>query len=147
MTRSECIDWKDLEMHLDSLFTSDCDPYQAGAAVLLSKSAKEVTQDEREVVKLVFMRILLRRSEKEQTLRRAADMFHEIGSAISSENLLGKPRVNAVIAEKLRGNVRSREELQKIAADGFELCVRALAEMGAKDVTFRECAEKDMEER
>ena len=112
MTRSANIDWSALEQHLDSLFTADCDPYQAGAAVLLSKSTKEVTQDEREVVKLVFMRILMRRTEKEQTLRRAADMFHEIVSAISSDNLLDKPRVNSVIAEKLRGNVRSREQLR-----------------------------------
>ena len=26
-----------------------------------------------------------------------------------------------------------------LAAEGFELCVRALAEMGAKDVTIHEC--------
>jgi len=137
------------EKRLDELFSSDCDPYQAGAAALLDKEPEAITQDERDVVKRVFMRMLRRRVTRhdgeEQVFRRASGIFHEIVSAISSEDILAEPRVNAVIQEKLQKKLRSREQLRSIACDGFELCVRALAEMGAADVTIHECSERDME--
>jgi hypothetical protein len=79
----------------------------------------------------------------EQALRRAADLFHEIAAAIGSEDRLASCR-NTIVAEKLRGNVRSREQLQRVAADGFELCVRALAALGAPDVTIHECGERQL---
>lgn len=68
-------------------------------------------------------------------------MFHEILSALASEDLLAGCR-NAVVQDKLRDSLRSRDQLKKIAADGFELCVRALAQMGAPDVTIHECGEQ-----
>ena len=79
----------------------------------------------------------------EQALRHAADLFHEIVAAIVSEDRLTSCR-NAIVTEKLRGNVRSREQLQRVAADGFELCVRALAALGAPDVTIHECGERQL---
>lgn len=50
-----------LEQRLDALFTAACDPYQAGAAALFGKSSDAITQDERDIVKRVFMRIAVRR--------------------------------------------------------------------------------------
>lgn len=73
-----------------------------------------------------------------QALRDAADRFHEIGMAISAETL--SPN-NAILAEKIRENRRTPAQLSRIAADGFELCVRALGAMGASDVTIHECGE------
>lgn len=78
----------------------------------------------------------------DQILRRASDLFAEIGSALSAEALLGNARTVAVtdkIREKLTQNLRTSDQLRKIAATGFELCVRALAERGASDVTIHEC--------
>jgi len=81
----------------------------------------------------------------EETLRGAADMFHEIVSAITAQDLLANPR-NARAQEMLRDKLRSPDQLRKIAADGFELCVRALAQMGASDVTIHECGKGAIEE-
>lgn len=72
-------------------------------------------------------------------------MFHEIVSAFSSEDLLADCK-NAVVAEKLRDNLRTRDQIRRIAADGFELCVRALAKMGAPGVTIHECSEQALGE-
>ena len=77
-------------------------------------------------------------SESEQALRRASEMFHEILSAISSKDLLAGCQ-NSVVVEKLKENLRTRDQIRKIAADGFEVCVLALSEMGAPDVTIHEC--------
>lgn len=80
----------------------------------------------------------------EQTLRQAADKFHAILSTLASRRLLATERpLTAPLREKLEGN--SVRDPEKLAADGFELCVRALAKMGAPDVTIRECGERDME--
>lgn len=72
-------------------------------------------------------------------------MFHEVVSALSAEDLLAGCR-NAVVAEKLRENLRTRDQIRRIASDGFELCVRALAEMGAADVTIHECGKSALGE-
>lgn len=84
-------------------------------------------------------------ARSEHALRGAADMFHEIVSAFSAEDLNADCR-NAIIATTLRENLRSRDQLRRIAADGFELCVRALAAAGAPDVTIHECGERALEE-
>jgi hypothetical protein len=81
----------------------------------------------------------------EHALRGAADMFHEIVSAFYSEDLLADRR-NAIIEEKLRESLRSRDQLRRVAVNGFELCVRALAEMGASDVTIHECGKQALGE-
>lgn len=135
------VDWTALERKLAVLFAPSCDPYRAGAAALLSKEPPLVSQAERDIVKRVYMRIAAQRGESEQVARRAADMFHEILSALSAEDLVADTR-NAIMAEKLREHVRSRDQLKKLAGDGFELCVRSLAAMGAPDVTIHECGEQ-----
>jgi hypothetical protein len=75
----------------------------------------------------------------ERALRRAADMFHEIVSAHSVKKILTRP-VPEAMGEKLRGSLRSDDQICEIAADGFELCARALAELGAADVAIHECS-------
>jgi hypothetical protein len=134
---------------LDTLFVAGCDPYKVAAVVLLGKPSEAVTQDDRDFVKRVFMHVAARRDEivrgeNEKPLRQAADMFHEIGSALSVEEILGDAH-NANMTEKLREslreNLRSPDQLRKVATDGFELCVRALADVGAVDVTIHECGE------
>lgn len=77
-------------------------------------------------------------TSSEQALRRASEMFHEIMSAISSKDLLVNCQ-NTVVAEKLKQNLRSRDQIRKIATDGFEVCVLALSALGAPDVTIHEC--------
>ena len=83
----------------------------------------------------------------DQTLRRASEMFHEIVSAFSSEDLLAGCRNSAAVAETLRKNLRTRDQIRRIAADGFELCVRTLAQVGAPDVTVHECGDRALGEQ
>jgi hypothetical protein len=45
------------EARLVELFTPGCDPYRAGAAALFDKKPEAVTQDDRDAVKRVYMRI------------------------------------------------------------------------------------------
>jgi hypothetical protein len=82
----------------------------------------------------------------DQALRDAADRFHEIVSAIAAKDLLADTR-NAKIADSLREKLRSRDQIKKIAVDGFESCVRALAAMGAPDVTIHECGDHALGEQ
>ena len=140
------IDWN-LERRLDTLFAPGSDPYTVGAAILFDKPADTVSQDDRHLVKVVFMRMAARRGylAGEPSLRSAADMFHEVGSPLAAEDLLVDMR-NAKIADSLRKNLRTRDQIKKIATDGFELCVRALADMGAADVTIHECGKQALGE-
>jgi hypothetical protein len=59
------------EAQLDALFMPGCDPYRVGAAALFSKDPQAVTQEERDALKRVFMRILVRRREGEAADRMA----------------------------------------------------------------------------
>lgn len=131
------------EQQLDELFPAGCDPYAAATTALFGKAIGlfgqpegTVPQELRDFVKRVFMRVAARRDEP--TLRRAASLFHEVGSSISADALLPTCH-NEVLAAKMRGNQRSPDQIKKLTADGFELCVIALANMGAKDVTIHEC--------
>ena len=81
----------------------------------------------------------------DQALRDAADRFHEIVAALAAKDLLADAR-NAKIEDRLRESLRSRDQIKKIASDGFELCVRALAGMGASDVTIHECGKQALGE-
>ena len=137
-----------LERRLDTLFAPGCDPYAVGAAILFDKPADTVSQDDRYLIKMVFMHMAARRGylAGEPSLRSAADMFHEVGSALAAEDLLVDVR-NAKIADSLRKNLRTRDQIKKISSDGFESCVRALAGMGAADVTIHECGEKSLGEQ
>jgi hypothetical protein len=79
-----------------------------------------------------------------QALRQAADKFHKILSTLSSRRMLANDRPLTVpIREMLEAN--SVRDPEKLAADGFELCVRALADLGAPDVMIHECGEQDLE--
>jgi hypothetical protein len=73
------------------------------------------------------------------------DMFHEVGSAISAADLVANCR-NPMLANKLREKLRTSAQIKKITADGFELCIRALASMGATDVTIHECGKSALGE-
>lgn len=141
-------DWSAFEQRLDALFARGGDPYRAGAVALFDKPLDAITQDDRDIVKSVVLRVLKTRSDfvsELEVLRRASNLFHEIGSAISAESLIVDVR-NAILADKLRENLRSSDQIRKIATDGFELCVRALAAAGATDVTIHECGSRDFDE-
>lgn len=128
MTDRAAVDWTAFEKRLDDLFTTGCDPYQAGAAALFIKAPEAITQDDRDLVKRVFMRIAAARGKDlEQPLRDAADLFHEIGSALAAEDLIADCR-NAVLADKLRENLRTRVQLGNVASSGFELCTRGFSQ-------------------
>ena len=136
------------ERRLNALFAPGCDPYKVGASILFDKPADEISQDDRYLMKMVFMHMAARRGylAGEPSLRRAADLFHEVGSALAAEELLVDVH-NVKIADSLRENLRTHDQIKKIATGGFELCVRALAEMGATDVTIHECGEKALGEQ
>jgi len=126
------------DVQLAALFPAGCDPYKAAAQALFGET--DPPEDLRDLIKRVFMHVADRRGylRSEQTLGRASELFHEIGSAIAADDLLPTCK-NEVLAAKLRENMRSRDQIKKITADGFELCVLALANMGAKNVTVHEC--------
>jgi hypothetical protein len=129
------------EKQIDALFARESDPYWAGVAALFGKPVDAVTLDERDLVKRVFLRILKRRSDyvsEVEVLQRVSGMFHEIMSAISSKDLLARCQ-NAVVTEKLKENLRTEDQIRKIAANGFEACVMALSVAGAPDVMIHEC--------
>jgi hypothetical protein len=75
----------------------------------------------------------------EKALRDAAAKFHEILSAIAADRFLVNFTGPAQMLKALRANHRSPDQLDEIAASGFELCVEALAAMGASDVSIHNC--------
>jgi hypothetical protein len=83
----------------------------------------------------------------EEALRAAADAFHKIVADLSVRRLLAREghKMPQLMHDSLVGKMLDPAEVVKIAADGFELCVRALAATGASDVTIHECSEHDME--
>ena len=138
---------------LDTLFVAGCDPYRVAASVLLDKPSEAVSQNDRDIVKRVFMHVAARRAEftraeRETPLRQAADMFHEIGAAYEARRLLDREehKMPQAMYDSITGKLRTPAVLTKIAAEGFELCVRALAEMGATDVTIHECGKQALGE-
>jgi hypothetical protein len=54
----------------------------------------------------------------------AAELFHEIGSAIAAQTLITDVR-NAKLAESLRENLRSTDQLRVLASRGYSLCMGA----------------------
>jgi hypothetical protein len=84
---------------------------------------------------------------QEQSLRDAADLFHKIVSGVASARLIAAEghKMPQGMYDSIAAAVLTNEAIEQIAADGFELCVRALAAMGAKDVSIHECGKKDME--
>jgi len=141
-------DGSEREKQIEALFERQSDPYRAGAAAIFDKVADAVTPEERDLVKRVFLRVLKRRPEyvsEIEVLRRASEMFHEIVSSISSKDLLANCK-NSIVAEKLKENLRTRDQIRKIAAEGFDVCVRALSVAGAPGVTIHECGDSALGE-
>jgi hypothetical protein len=85
---------------------------------------------------------------QEQILRRAGSLFHEILAALSTKRLLDRTqhKMPQPMYDGLVKNLKDPEVLERLAADGFELCTRALAAMGATDVSIHECGAADIEE-
>jgi hypothetical protein len=83
----------------------------------------------------------------EDALRAASTAFHKIVADHSVRRLLAREghKMPQLMHDSLVGKLLDPSEAQKIAADGFEICVRALAAMGAKDVSIHECTEHDLE--
>jgi hypothetical protein len=81
----------------------------------------------------------MKANDREQVLRDAADRFHRILSALESRRLIARGVKNAVLHSAIAAKVIPDEEISRVAADGFEACVRALHDMSASDVTIREC--------
>ena len=83
----------------------------------------------------------------EAALRSAAAAFHKIVSDHGARSLLDREghKMPQVMHDDLVGKLLEPTEVAKIAADGFETCVRALAAMGADDVAIHECREGDLE--
>lgn len=129
------------EQQLDGLFAAGADPYGAAAAAMLDKPLANVTQEERDLIKRVFLRVQDRSTDWiKEALGRSASLFHEVGSALSVEKLLMGVS-NPILVQKLGEGSRTSDQLRARAAEGFELCVRALAKLGAPDVTIHECGE------
>ena len=77
----------------------------------------------------------------EAALREASGLFHQILSAIAAKRLLDREghKMSQPIFDGLVTKLMEPEAIERLAADGFETCVRVLAAMGAKDVTIHEC--------
>jgi len=68
-----------------------------------------------------------------------ADRFHKIlGFATGQKILSSHPFLTPTMREHIV-NEQMGVEIDKLAADGFEQCVRALVELGAPDVSIHEC--------
>ena len=83
----------------------------------------------------------------EDALRAAADAFHKIVSDHGARKLLKREghKMPTPMYDSLVGKLLDPSQVDKIAADGFEICVRGLAAMGASDVSIHECGARDLE--
>jgi hypothetical protein len=93
------------------------------------------------------MRVISAAPETEVALREASDLFHKILSAIAARRLLD--REGHKMPDRLRQGIVDKllepEAIERLAADGFEVCVRALVTIGAKDVSIHECSPTEEE--
>jgi hypothetical protein len=85
--------------------------------------------------------VLVNDPSTEVALREASDLFHKILSAIAAKRLLDREghKMPQPIYESMVAKLLEPEAIERLAADGFEVCVRALAALGAKDVSIHEC--------
>jgi len=85
----------------------------------------------------------------EQALRKAADLFHEIVAASEARRLLDQEgyKLPQGMYDDFTRKLRTSPEIMKIATDGFERCVLALAEMGAADVAIHSCGAQALDEQ
>lgn len=80
----------------------------------------------------------------DDALRAASDLFHKIMASFSAERLLAR-KMTQPMRDALTPQILTPEKLEQLAADGFEICVRALAARGAPDVSIHECNPKEHE--
>jgi hypothetical protein len=85
----------------------------------------------------------------EIALREASGLFHQILSAIAAKRLLDREghKMPQPIYDGIVAKLMEPGAIERICADGFEKCVRALAALGAKDVTIYECNSTEEEHR
>jgi hypothetical protein len=83
----------------------------------------------------------------EDALRAAADIFHKIVSDHGARELLDREghKMPQLMYDSMTSKLLDPAEVDKLAAEGFEICVRALGALGATDVSIHECTEHDLE--
>lgn len=74
-----------------------------------------------------------------KTLDSVATQFHRIAMALQARELLGRGVANEVLRAEIEKQQLTDNEIASLCADGFEACVRALASLGADDVSIHEC--------
>lgn len=84
----------------------------------------------------------------DQALRDAADAFHKILAAHSAQRLIDRDgaKMQQPMYDEFITRLLKSSQIERICADGFERCVRALATIGAAGVTIHECDARDLEE-
>lgn len=85
--------------------------------------------------------VLTQISNIDQILRDLSEKFHKILGNMSSRRLIDNQgyKMPQVMYDGLHKQFLTNQEIEKLCADGFEACVRALAAMGATDVSIHEC--------
>lgn len=83
----------------------------------------------------------------EDALRAAADIFHKIVSDHGAREILDREghKMPQLMVDSMTSKLLDPAEVDRLAADGFEICVRALAALGATDVSIHECKASDLE--
>ncbi len=98
-------------------------------AALMREAAKAITPDAAAIA----------------ALDRASELFHEILSAINAKRILAdlpaspSNPAQTWLRTELEKNLRDDKVIARLAADGFELCVRQLHAMGVPDITITSC--------
>ncbi len=82
---------------------------------------------------------------KADDLSAAVDALGKIMSAMAGRRLLARGIRNDVIRAKLESEALADEQIEKVAADGFEAGVMALAAIGYPGTTVHVCNPTDGE--
>lgn len=78
------------------------------------------------------------------TLKTCADHFHQILSALTARRMLADgAKMPAKIRDSLYAKAIEQPAIEKLAADGFSLVVKLMAEAGAPDVSIQTCTPKE----
>lgn len=86
-------------------------------------------------------------ADVDETLRTASELFHKILGSLASQRLLAREgKMTQPIRDSLTSKVFTSQEMEGLAADGFEACVRLLAARGAPDVSIHECNPQEHEQ-
>lgn len=81
------------------------------------------------------------KQEHIDAIRQSAARFHEILSSLSAEKILAerKQSLPTPLYESMCSKVRSPEEMQRLAAGGFEALVRLLNDLDVPDISVHTC--------